>query len=129
MSRDIACSCGYSGPAVTEGESTLCPLCRTPAAAVEKSYRIPCPNGHVLKARESWLGREMVCPQCNEPFVLQASRSLEHRRVQEKRQAEADARQASIWINRAIIAGVIIGLSFVAMIVASLNPQWFEPGK
>jgi hypothetical protein len=129
MSADVACSCGYRGPGVTEGGIALCPICRTPSAAAEKSYRIPCPNGHVLKAREAWLGREMVCPQCNEPFVLQASNSLEYRKEQERRQAEADARKAAVWINRAIVAGVLVGLSFIAMIVASLNPQWFKPGR
>ena len=126
MSGNIACSCGYRGPGVTEGVATVCPICRTPAASEGRTYRIPCPNGHVFKVSEDWLGREMICTKCNEPFVPQATHSLEYRKEQQRRQAAADAKQADIWIKRAIAAGVIVGLSFIAMIVASLNPQWFQ---
>jgi hypothetical protein len=126
MSGTIACSCGYRGPGVTEGVSLVCPICRTPAASEERSYRIPCPKGHVVKAREEWLGREMICPTCNEPFVLQATHSLEYRKEQKRRQEAADAKQAEIWLRRAVVAGVIVALSFIAMVVLSLNPQWFK---
>lgn len=126
MSGTIACSCGYRGPGVIEGVSLVCPICRTPAASEERSYRIPCPKGHVVKAREEWLGREMICPTCNTPFVLQATQSLEYRKEQARRQEVADAKQAEIWLRRAIVAGVIVALSFVVMIVLSFNPQWFQ---
>ncbi|MCE9629304.1 MAG: hypothetical protein K8S94_01100 [Planctomycetia bacterium] len=127
MSGNVACSCGYRGPGIADGLSVVCPICRTPAAAVERAYRIPCPNGHVLKARDEWLGREMVCPTCNEPFVLRATDSLEYRKEQKLRQDAADARQAQVWLKRAIFAGVIVVLSFVVMVVLSMNPQWFQP--
>ncbi|MFM8735325.1 MAG: hypothetical protein ACKOC8_09045 [Pirellulales bacterium] len=126
MSGNIACSCGYRGPGITEGASLVCPICRAPAASEARTYRIPCPNGHVFKVPESWLGREMICTTCNEPFVPQAIHDLEYRKEQERRQAAADAKQAQIWLRRAIAAGVIVALSFIAMIVASLNPQWFQ---
>ena len=85
-------------------------------------YRIPCPKGHVLKAREDMLGQQVCCPQCNEFFVLRASDSVEFRRQQARLQAEADERAARAWLNRAIVAAVIIGLSFIAMLVIGLNP-------
>ena len=129
MSGNVACSCGYQGPGVQEGTTVVCPICRTPAAASEKTYRIPCPRGHVLTARDEWLGREMVCPQCNEPFVLRATDSLEYRKAQKQRQEETDARQSQVWLHRAVIAGVIVILSFVVMVVLSMNPQLFQPQK
>lgn len=130
MSGNVTCGCGYRGPAVIEAGAPVCPICRTPSVAAAvgtPAYHIPCPKGHVVKAREDWLGREMVCPKCNETFVLQATRSLEYQKEQKRRQDAADAKQAKVWITRAIVAGVLVLLSFVAMIVASMNPQWFEP--
>jgi hypothetical protein len=127
MSGNVACGCGYRGPGVADGTATVCPICRTAAAADATVYHVPCPNGHVLKVREDWLGREMICPTCNAPFVLQATQSLEYRKEEQRRQDEREARQAAVWLNRAIVAGVLIVLSFIAMAVASLNPQWFQP--
>jgi uncharacterized protein YbaR (Trm112 family) len=129
MSENVSCACGYRGPAVVEAGSSVCPICRTPAAVVGEStaYHIPCPNGHVVKAREEWLGREMVCPKCSAAFVLQATQSLEYQQELQRRQDIADEKQATIWITRAIVAGVLVVLSFVAMVVASVNPQWFQP--
>ena len=84
-----------------------------------RTYRIPCPKGHVHEVQEDWLGREFVCsvPGCNASFVLHAAQSLEFRREQRRRQEEADARKARIWLTRAVVAAVLIGLLFVAMIV------------
>ena len=84
-----------------------------------RTYHIPCPRGHVHEVQEDWLGREFVCsvPGCNAGFVLQAAQSVEFRREQRRRQEEADARKARAWLTRAIVAAVLIGLLFVAMIV------------
>jgi hypothetical protein len=130
MSGNVSCACGYRGPAVIESGSTVCPICRTPAADAAQTaatYHIPCPNGHVVRAREEWLGREMICPKCNAAFVLQATQSREYLQELKRRQDIVDEKQARIWIVRAIVAGVLIVLSFIAMVVASMNPQWFQP--
>ncbi|NBW86476.1 MAG: hypothetical protein EBR23_06525 [Planctomycetia bacterium] len=84
-----------------------------------RTYHIPCPKGHVHEVQEDWVGREFVCsvPGCNASFVLQAAHSVEFRREQRRRQEEADDRKARIWLTRAIVAAVLIGLLFVAMIV------------
>jgi hypothetical protein len=112
-----------------EASSTVCPICRTPAAVAEPviAYHIPCPNGHVVKVQEEWIGREMVCPKCSAAFVLQVTQSREYQQELRRRQDIADEKQAKVWITRAIVAGVIVGLSFIAMVVASMNPQWFQP--
>jgi hypothetical protein len=148
MTDSIKCVCGYRGPSVPEGEHQVCPICRgrvrgsaqfVPVGAgaagddfggVDETlrpdepvvYRIPCPKGHVIKAREDMLGQQVCCPQCNEFFVLRASDSVEFRKEQERRQAEMEARAAQTWLKRAIVAAVLIGLSFIAMLVIGLNP-------
>jgi hypothetical protein len=148
MSDTIKCVCGYRGPSVPEGEFEVCPICRgrvrgsgwagldaapdeseTPAADDDALrpdeptiYRIPCPQGHVLKAREDMLGEQVCCPHCNEFFVLRASDSVEFRRHQAKLRAEAEERAARAWLKRAIWAAAIIGLSFIIMLVIGLNP-------
>jgi hypothetical protein len=148
MADTIKCVCGYRGPSVPEGEFEVCPICRgrvrgaawpgvdtassAPAAGFDDDdalrpadptiYRMPCPKGHVLKAREDMLGEQVCCPQCNEFFVLRASDSVEFRRQQAKLRAESEERAAQAWLKRAIVAAVIIGLSFVVMLVIGLNP-------
>lgn len=107
---------GSSAPAVGFDEDDAL---RPPEPTI---YRIPCPNGHVLKAREEMLGEQVCCPECNEFFVLRASDSVEFRRQQAQLRAEAEERAARAWLTRAIWAAMIIGLSFVAMLVIGLNP-------
>jgi hypothetical protein len=152
MADSIKCVCGYRGPSVPEGEHQVCPICRgrvrgsasfLPVGAdsggdgggVEDDafpadepvvYRIPCPKGHVIKAREEMLGQQVCCPHCNEFFVLRASDSVEFRRDQARRQAEMEAQAARAWLTRAIVAAVLIGLSFIAMLVIGLNPSLIQ---
>ena len=90
------------------------------AAPEEKMWRVPCPKGHVFRAPESWMGRKMVCPDCNEMFVLQVSDSLERKEELRKRQEREEAKFAKMWLNRAIAAAVLFGLLLVAMIVMSV---------
>jgi hypothetical protein len=152
MAESITCICGYRGPSVPEGDFQVCPICRgrvrgsgwsgldaaaeeseTPPAGFDDGdalrpeepaiYRIPCPQGHVLKAREDMLGEQVCCPHCNEFFVLRASDSVEFRRQQAKLRAEAEERAARAWLKRAIWAAAIIGVSFIIMLVIGLNPS------
>jgi uncharacterized Zn finger protein (UPF0148 family) len=85
-------------------------------------YRIPCPKGHVLDVREDLLGQQVVCPDCNTFFVLRATDSLEYRKEQTRRRQLAEERRAESWLKIAIWAAVIIGFSFIVMIVIALNP-------
>jgi hypothetical protein len=117
----ISCSCGYSGPAQPGSKSLVCPLCGEPATAApeEKVWRVPCPKGHVFPAPESWMGRKMICSECNEPFILQISDSLEKKQELRRRQELEEAKFAKTWLNRAIAAAVLFGLLIVAMVVMS----------
>jgi uncharacterized Zn finger protein (UPF0148 family) len=151
----IACSCGYRGPAVAIAGQTVCPICRTPAAPSRPpaapaamprppagpggsppqstTHRIPCPRGHVLKAGEHMLGQRVVCPECNDVFLLRREDSLEHRRKQEKAQRAEEERMAKLWLSRAIWAAAFIVASLVGMIALSfvfsppLPPRPAEP--
>lgn len=127
MPASITCSCGYSGPGKVRGQTLACPLCgedASSAAPEEKKWRVPCPNGHVFRVAESWMGtKTMVCPQCNERFLPQISDSLEKREERRKRQELEEAKFAKTWLNRAIAAAVLFGLLLLAMIVMSVIRQ------
>jgi hypothetical protein len=102
-------------------------LIEDPLQAAEPTlYRIPCPRGHVLKAREDMLGQQVCCPECSEFFVLRASDSVEFRRQQALRRAEAEEQRARAWLKTAIWAAVLIFISFVAMLIIGLNPGLFR---
>lgn len=122
MGTKISCSCGYTGPVGHAGQTPICPLCRQQIAepAAEKRWQIPCPNGHVFKAPESWMGRRMICPQCNEPFVPKLSDSLEVRAEQRRREEAAEAKFAKVWLTRAIWAAVLVVGFLVSLVVLSL---------
>lgn len=96
---------------------------KTPGPSAPKVYRIPCPNNHILKAKESMLGQQVVCPECNEFFVLELRNSLEQRKEDARRRAEREEELAKLWLKRAIWAAVIIVLSFMVMVVLSLWPE------
>ena len=125
MVAKIRCSCGYSGPGQPGSQGLVCPLCGEPAAAApeEKVWRVPCPKGHVFRAPESWMGKKMVCPECNEPFILQISDSLEKKEELRRRQELEEAKFAKTWLNRAIAAAVLFGLLIIAMVVMSMLPR------
>jgi hypothetical protein len=97
------------------------------------TYRIPCPRGHVLKAGEHMLGQKVVCPECNDVFLLRKEDSLEHRRKQEKARRAEEERIAKLWLSRAIWAAAFIVASLVGMIALSfvfrppLPPRPAEP--
>jgi hypothetical protein len=122
MSQSISCSCGYSGPGRAEGQGLVCPLCGDEVAAVvaEKKWRVPCPKGHVFRVTEAWMGRQMVCPKCNEPFIPQIAESLERREEERRRQEREEAKFAQKWLKRAIWAAVLFGALLLTMIVMSV---------
>lgn len=120
MEASIACICGYRGPSVPADGGPVCPICRTPAVREEKRLQIPCPNGHVLPVTAALLGQRVVCPKCNEVFLLAAEMSLEHRREAERLQQEEESRQAKLWLTRAIWAAVLVVAALATLIVLSL---------
>ena len=167
MAATITCSCGYRGPSVLDGGTSVCPICRTAvgggagkwfsqvrgqekppadedfefeaadgapaptpgvrAATAEDGlwddeasvFQIPCPNNHLITVKQEMLGKQVVCPRCNEFFVLQAADSVEFRSKQNRRQVYEDEKLARAWIQRAIIATVLVILSFIVMIILS----------
>ncbi len=89
------------------------------AATKPKTYRIPCPRGHVLTAKPHMLEQQVVCPECNELFTLHKQDSLEHRTKQEKARRADEERIAKLWLKRSIWAAAFIVASLVGMIVIS----------
>ncbi|NDC63149.1 MAG: hypothetical protein EBZ59_04000 [Planctomycetia bacterium] len=79
-------------------------------------FHIPCPRGHVLKAAKGMIDQQVVCPSCNEFFVLRIADSLEYRREMRRQQEEKEAKQAEAWLRWAIMATVFVVASFLAMI-------------
>jgi hypothetical protein len=55
--------------------------------------------------------------------VLRATDSLEYRKEQSRRRRLAEERRADSWLKVAIWAAVVIGFSFVVMLVIALNPS------
>ena len=120
MVASITCICGYRGPGVPENGGVVCPICRTPVAAREETLHIPCPRGHVLKVTAGMLGQRVVCPKCNEFFVLAAEASVERRREMERQGHEQDARRARLWLARALWAATIVLVLLVTLVVISV---------
>jgi hypothetical protein len=79
-------------------------------------FRIPCPKGHVLDVDREMLGERVQCPVCHAVYDLKLENSLEY--IKEKKEEEEleEARLGKIWIQRAIIAGVLV-LLFLAMLI------------
>ena len=97
-----------------------------PRSAGGGILRIPCPNGHVLKTKRSMLGQQVVCPSCNEFFILEETASLEYKQEAARRRAREDEERAQKWLWRAIYSAIFIVLSFIVMAVIGSNPQWFQ---
>ena len=123
MVASISCICGYRGPSVSEPGGDVCPICRTPAASRDEVLHIPCPRGHVLKVTQAMLGQRVVCPKCNDFFVLAADASVERRREMERLMHEDDTRRARQWLARALWAAVLVVVSLVSLIIVSALPK------
>lgn len=95
------------------------PAAQPAAAGPPASYRIPCPNGHELKAKTAMLGQQVVCPKCNAVFELRLENSREHRKEQAQQQEHREAAMAAKWLRRAIVAAVFIVASLAGMGVIS----------
>ena len=108
---------------MSEAGSVVCPICKTPAAVRDESLHIPCPRGHVLKVTQSMLGQRVVCPKCNDFFVLSADASVERRREMDRLRHEQDARRARLWLARALWAAALVVVSLVSLIVVSSLPK------
>lgn len=119
MAASISCICGYRGPGVSEDGRDVCPICKTPAAAREESLHIPCPRGHVLKVTTTMLGQRVVCPKCNDFFVLTAEASVERRRELKRLRNEEDSRRARLWLARSMWAAALVVVSLASLIVVS----------
>ena len=80
-------------------------------------FRIPCPNGHVLDVDKEMLGERVQCPVCRAVYDLKLENSLEY--IKEKKEEEEleEARLGKIWIQRAIIAGILALLFIIIMIL------------
>jgi len=100
-----------------------------------KTYRIPCPRGHVLTAKPHMLEQQVVCPECNDLFTLREEDSLEHRKKQAKARHAEEERIAKLWLKRSIWAAAFIVASLVGMIAfsvasrAPLPPPAEEPSE
>lgn len=66
------------------------------------------------------MGRQMICPNCNEPFVLAISDSLEKREERRRKQQKEEEKFAQLWFNRAIWAAVAVAGFIVSLVVLSL---------
>lgn len=118
MAATIVCECGYEGPGTEVGEGLVCPACYEPAEKVRR-WQIPCPSGHVHMVQENWLGRQMICPKCNEPFVPGVADSLEKRQEQQQRQEREDAKIAKQWLTLSIVAASLFVLLLIGLLVMS----------
>ncbi|MCR5163971.1 MAG: hypothetical protein K6C40_08140 [Thermoguttaceae bacterium] len=80
-------------------------------------FRIPCPNGHVLDVDKEMLGERVQCPVCRAVYDLKLENSLEY--IKEKKEEEEleEARLGKIWIQRAIIAGILVILFIIILIM------------
>lgn len=66
------------------------------------------------------LGQQVVCPECNDMFVLRESDSLEQRKLRERERREEEERIAKRWLQRSIWAAVFIVASLAGMIAFSV---------
>jgi len=122
MIQEIACSCGYSGPGRADGPNTVCPLCGevAPPTSEKKTWHIPCPKGHVYRVPDDWIGRQLVCPKCNESFLPRVADSIEKRKEDRRRREQDEAKFAKIWLTRAIWAAALFVFMLVALVLTSV---------
>lgn len=81
-----------------------------------EQFRIPCPNGHVLDVDKEMLGERVQCPVCHAVYDLRLENSLEYIKEKQEEEELEEARLGKIWIQRAIIAGILV-LLFLAMLI------------
>lgn len=62
------------------------------------------------------LGTQGSCPKCHQRYLVDIADSLEYREEASRRQAVIDEKFARRWLGRAIVAAVLVLLSFAGMI-------------
>jgi hypothetical protein len=77
---------------------------------------IPCPNGHELETPDDMIGQDVLCPHCGVQFQLRESDSVESKRRRSAEMERIRQRQASLWLNWAIVIAVMVVLGIVGMI-------------
>jgi hypothetical protein len=92
------------------------------AASELDVVHIPCPNGHVLETPRDMIGQDVLCPQCQAQFRLRETHSLEYRRRKEAEDDRIARRRGKLWLNWAIVAAVVVGLSLIGMVIMIANP-------
>lgn len=91
-----------------------------PSLLTRKTFRIPCPNGHVNVSPAHMLGTQVVCPKCNAFYVLQMADSIEYQQIAEREARKREEEQAKKWLARAIYAAIFIVVSLIGMIAISV---------
>jgi len=81
------------------------------------SFRIPCPKGHVLDVDKEMLGERVQCPVCHAVYDLKLENSLEYIKEKQEEEEREEARLGKIWIQRAIIAGILLLLFLVVLML------------
>lgn len=79
----------------------------------ERLLHIPCPNGHELETPLDMLGQEVLCPHCGVQFLLRERDSIEAKHQRAILESARLQRQASLWLNWAIVVAVLVGLGLV----------------
>jgi hypothetical protein len=98
------------------------------APAEPEILHIPCPRGHELEVPPDMLDTEVLCPQCNEQFVLLAANSVEHKRRKEMQAQLREERAGKFYLNFAITMAVLVGLLLVSlMVMSSMNQKPVAP--
>ncbi|MBQ6106648.1 MAG: hypothetical protein IJK97_00440 [Thermoguttaceae bacterium] len=78
-------------------------------------FKIPCPNGHILEVDKEMLGERVQCPVCHAVYDLKLENSLEYIKEKKEEDELEEARLGKIWIQRAIIAGVLLLLFLIIL--------------
>jgi hypothetical protein len=86
-------------------------------AAPPRILQILCPRGHQIPTPEDLLGTTTICPYCNQSVVVSFENSLEHRKQQQAIENEREAASGRFFLRIAVVALVLVGITFAAMIV------------
>ena len=84
---------------------------------------IPCPNGHLLDTPRDMLDQEVMCPHCDAQFLLRETDSEEYQRRRAQQLEARDAKIGKLWLNFAIVTGVLVLLGLFLLIWLASNNQ------
>jgi hypothetical protein len=106
---DAAYGPGVSAPAKTSAPAGF--------GAAPRILKILCPRGHELPTPEDLVGTTTICPYCNQSVVVSMENSVEHRDKMRAVERERDEATGRFWLRIAMVALVLVGITFAAMIV------------